>query len=115
VKEDMFEDAVSEDTEDILSEAPSNDTNDDDLYYFSCMTNHYLCLVKVSLHLMATSRHSMRYPIIADSRANFHMFKEREFFDALHPANGRVILGDGKTELSIKGVGALSVSLATIF
>jgi hypothetical protein len=28
-------------------------------------------------------------------------------FETLHPANGRVILGDGKTELSIKGVGTI--------
>jgi hypothetical protein len=39
----------------------------------------------------------MKYPIIADSGANYHnMFKEKEFFEPLHPANGRVYLGDGK-------------------
>jgi hypothetical protein len=111
LKEDIFEDAVAEDTVAMLPESSSNDTNDDVLYYFSCMTNHYLRLVKVSPHLTATSRHNMRYPIIADSGANFHMFKEREFFDTLHPANGQVILGDGKTELSIKGVGTIKCKI----
>jgi hypothetical protein len=87
LKEDIFEDAVAEDTVAMLPESSSNDTNDNDLYYFSRMTNHYLHLVKVSPH-SATSRHNMRYPIIADNGANFHMFKEREIFDTLHPANG---------------------------
>jgi hypothetical protein len=43
----------------------------------------------------------MAYPIIADSGANYHMFKEIEFFDSLTPTTGNVILGDGKTSLSI--------------
>jgi hypothetical protein len=64
LKEDLFEDAVAEDTAMMLPETPSNDTNNDNLYYFSRMTNHYLRLVKVSPHLTATSRHSMRYPIL---------------------------------------------------
>jgi hypothetical protein len=111
LKEEVFEDAVDEDVVELLPESPSKDTNDADLYYFSRMTNHNLHLVKVSPHLMSASRHNMRYPIIADSGANFHMFKEREFFDTPHPANGRVILGDGKTELSIKGVGTIKCKI----
>ncbi len=31
----MFEDAVLDDTEDVLPETPSNDTNKDDLHYFA--------------------------------------------------------------------------------
>lgn len=42
MKEDVFEDAVSEDADDVLPETPSNDTNEDDLYYFTHMANHYL-------------------------------------------------------------------------
>jgi hypothetical protein len=49
----------------------------------------------------------MQYPIIADSGANFHMFREREFFESLTPASGRVILGDGTTTLDIMGVGTV--------
>jgi hypothetical protein len=49
----------------------------------------------------------MKYPIIADSGANYHMFKERNFFDTIHPANGQVFLGDGKTKLSVKGIGTV--------
>jgi hypothetical protein len=37
----------------------------------------------------------MKYPIIADSGANFHMFREREFFVSLAPADEYVFLGDG--------------------
>jgi hypothetical protein len=39
------------------------------------------------------------------------MFKEREFFETLHPANGQVILGDGGTELSIKDVGTIKCKI----
>ena len=49
----------------------------------------------------------MQYPIIADSGANYHMFKNREFFETLHPASGNVFLGDGKTVLAIKGIGTV--------
>jgi hypothetical protein len=34
------------------------------------MTNHYLCLVKASKGV--NIRHSIKYPVIADSGANFH-------------------------------------------
>lgn len=49
----------------------------------------------------------MPFPVIADSGANFHMFKEREFFSHLIPASGRVLLGDGKAVLSIQGIGTV--------
>ncbi len=47
----------------------------------------------------------MKYPIIADSGANFHMFKEVEFFTSLTPTQGHLILGDGTTKLPIHGIG----------
>jgi hypothetical protein len=37
------------------------------------------------------------------------MFKELEFFESLVPAQGKVILGDGKTSLSIKGIGTIKL------
>jgi hypothetical protein len=43
--------------------------------------------------------------IIAESGVNYHMFKEKDFFDTLHPWCGTVLLGDGKTVSDIKGVG----------
>jgi hypothetical protein len=71
VTEDMYEDAVETDApEDTQDE--SNDTNEVDLLYFARMTNHYLCLVKASKG--TNIRHSVKYPVIADSGANFHMF-----------------------------------------
>jgi hypothetical protein len=81
VKEDLFEDAVSEDVADPMPDTSSNDTNEDDLYYFARVTNHYLRLVKASPSVLVHPRHQMQFPIIADSGANFHMFKEREFFE----------------------------------
>jgi hypothetical protein len=53
----------------------------------------------------------MAYPIIADSGANYHMFKEIEFFDSLTPTTGNVILGDGKTSLSIQGIGTVKMKI----
>jgi hypothetical protein len=43
------------------------------------MTNHYLCLVKNTPNSTITDRHQIKYPVIADSGANFHMFMEQEF------------------------------------
>jgi hypothetical protein len=53
----------------------------------------------------------MKYPIIADSGANFHMFKELEFFTQLTPTQGQVILGDGKTTLLIHGIGTVTCQI----
>ena len=46
----------------------------------------------------------MPYPVIADSGANYHMFRDRSFFEVIHPAKGIVLLGDGVTTLPIQGV-----------
>jgi len=88
ITEDLYEDAVddSEISQEVHDE--SNDTNETDLLYFSRMANHDLRIVKSSEN--ANVRHSMKYPVIADSEANFHMFREREFFVNLIPATGCV-------------------------
>jgi hypothetical protein len=73
------------------------------------MTYHYLRLAKATTISAVSgensSRHPMKYPVIADSGANYHMFKEREFFATLTPTQGTVLLGDGKSRIDIKGVG----------
>jgi hypothetical protein len=51
--------------------------------------------------------------VIADSGANYYMFKEREFFETLLPTSGTVLLGDGKTTLSIKGVGTVKCKIGS--
>jgi hypothetical protein len=106
ITEETYEDALTEDVvADTVTEHEDNDTKEDELIYFACLTNHYLRLVKVSDR--SVSHHELQYLIIADSGANYHMFKEREFFSHLIPTTGRVILGDGKTSLQIKGVGTV--------
>ena len=108
LKEEISEeDLPAEELSEILHDTPSNDTNEDDLYFFASLTNHYLWLVKSTPSLSTTSRHSMEYPVIADSGANFHMFKETEFFEDITPFSGHVILGDGKTKLNIQGIGTV--------
>jgi hypothetical protein len=57
------------------------------------------------------SRHDRSYPVIADIGANCHMFKEREFFSSLMPTTGKVLLGDGKTSLTIQGIGTVTCKL----
>jgi hypothetical protein len=52
----------------------------------------------------------MQYPIIADSGANYHMFRDPVFFDYITPATGSVILGDGKTALDIQGIGTVKLN-----
>jgi len=49
----------------------------------------------------------MQFPIIVDSDANFHMFCDKDFFAKLSPASGKVLLGNGKTSLSIKDIGTV--------
>jgi len=107
ITEEMFVDAESDETHDAC-ESNGNDTNKDSLLYFARMSNHYLCLVKNTSSVVPAPRHSMQFPVIADSGANYHMFKEREFFDSITPASGTVLLGDGKTTLPIKGVGTVT-------
>jgi len=105
--EDVFEDAVdADDTADAIE--LGNDTNESDLLYFAHVSNHYLRLVKSDTSTNSElSRHPTKFPIIIDSGANFHMFKERGFFKFLTPATGKIILGDGKTSIPILGVGTV--------
>jgi hypothetical protein len=79
----------------------TNDTNEDALIYFAHLSNHYLRLATICNNSDIASCHPMKYPVIADSGANHHMFKEREFFVSRRPASGQVVLGDGKTNISI--------------
>jgi hypothetical protein len=51
----------------------------------------------------------MRFPIIADSGANFHMFNDSAFFEYISAVLGKGILGVGKTSLDIKGVGTIKL------
>jgi hypothetical protein len=39
-KEEIFEDAVADVSHDVLPDSGSNDTNEDELYYFACLKNH---------------------------------------------------------------------------
>jgi hypothetical protein len=108
VTEEFYEDAVSTDLVEETQDE-SNDTNEAGLLYFARMTNHYLRLVKASKEI--DIRHSMQYPVIADSGANFHMFRDQAFFINMTPATGRVLLGDGKTALNIQGVGTVHCTI----
>jgi hypothetical protein len=115
ITEDAVDELESDQNDDDVSvDITANDTNEDDLPYFARMTNHFLRLVKSSPDTMA-SRHSVQFPIIADSGANYHMFRDLEFFESISPASGDVILGDGVTQLKIQGVELLSVELVKIF
>ena len=107
ITEEVFEDAIDEDSKDECLDETANDTNEVDLLYFARVSKHYLRLVKNDLLKSPSSRHLIDFPIIIDSGTNFHMFKHREFFTSLLPATGRVILGDGQTSLHIQGVGTI--------
>jgi hypothetical protein len=101
ITEDVYEDAAEGDTKEKFES--SNDTNDVDLLYFVLVSKHYLQLAQSNFPKISSSRHPMPFPVIADSGANFHMFREQEFFETLVPAKGSVILGDGTTRLPIQG------------
>jgi len=101
ITKEPFEDAVADAPVDCQDDVP-NDTNDAVLNYFELVSRHYLRLVNGASSVVP--RHPMQYPIIADSGANYHMFKDIIFFDTLTPTTGRVLLGDGTTSLAIKGV-----------
>jgi hypothetical protein len=106
ITEKVFADASDgNDREDSVEE--SNDTNEANLLYFARVSNHYLRLVKATPGQDLLSHHQVKFPVIADSDANYHMFKEPEFFESITPAKGTVILGDGKTSLPIHGVGTI--------
>jgi hypothetical protein len=102
--EEIVDDVLPEEEYVDSLECDSNDTNDDVLAYFTRMTKHYLRLANSAA---CSTRHPMKYPIIADSGANYHMFKEQEFFVTLRPMHGTVLLGDGITSIDIKGVGTV--------
>ncbi len=85
----------------------TNDTNKDALIYFARLSNHHLRLATISHISTPTFRHPMKYPVIADSGASHHMFKEKEFFINMRPASGQVLLGDGKTNIPIQGIGTV--------
>jgi len=105
MNEENFVDA--ENVEDVFeSEFDTNDTNKESLLYFARLSKHYVRIVKNS-NQCVPAQHLMPYLVIADSGANYHMFKDKAFFHSLSPATGSVILGDGKTTLSIKGVGTI--------
>jgi len=84
-----------------------NDTNEDSLLYFARISNHYLRLVTTSNSSTVSPQHSMTHLIIAGSGANYHMFRDKEFFETLYPSTGSVYLGDGKKTLPIQGVGTV--------
>jgi hypothetical protein len=105
ITEEVFQEEDVEESEDVSSEEIHNDTNEAVLNYFTCVTKHYLRLVKSTPDI--TTRHLMCFLIIADSGANFHMFKDKEFFTSITPATGNVILGDGRTKLTIQGIGTI--------
>jgi len=91
----------------------ANDTNEDELLYFARLIKHYLRLVKNNPKTPSVNHHDMIFPVIADSGANYHMFRDREFFETISPASGNVILGDGKTTLPILGVGTVKCKIGS--
>jgi len=107
ITEEDFVDAASFEENAIDVDSQANDTKEDGLLYFARITNHYLRLARASPMFSSPPRHHMKFPVIADSGANFHMFKEQAFFTKILPATGRVILGDGKTNLSVQGIGTV--------
>jgi len=109
IMENIFEDAENDDNQVDVDSA--NNTNQDILNYFQRFSNHFLCLAKATSSTSSCPRHHMKYPVIADSGANFHMFKEFEFFTQLTPTQGQVILGDGKNTLLIHGIGTVTCQI----
>ena len=55
-------------------EYSSNDTKEDALLYFVRVSNYFLRLVKNSPVHSICGRHPMKFPVIADNGANYHMF-----------------------------------------
>jgi len=95
------------------TEVEGNDTKEVDLFYFARLSNHYLRLVKSTVSTQVPPRYVMQFPVIADSGANHHMFRDREFFVNIQPSSGTVYLGDGKTALSIQGVSPVQCKIGT--
>jgi len=84
-----------------------NDTNEESWLYFARLSRHYLRLVTATSSKDLVPHHNMPFPVIADSGANYHMFRDQSFFETLQPASGTVLLGAGVTTLSIQGVGTV--------
>jgi hypothetical protein len=96
ITEDIFEDAAEVVVGDFQTEeVPDNDTNKDALLYFPCISKHYIHIVKSSLPNDVSPRHDMKYHVIAENSANFHMFNDKAFFDSIPPARGQGLLVDG--------------------
>jgi len=110
--EEIFEDTVEDDVT-VAEPEIGSDTNEASLLYFALLSKHYLRLAQTQPNSTVPQRHSMPFPVIADSGANCHMFKERSFCDTLHPASGTVLLGDGITTLNIKGVGTVNCKVGS--
>jgi hypothetical protein len=114
ITEDEFVDAEMHAVSAIdIDDVADKDTNECDLIYFARLSNHYLRLVKNNVPEQAPPRHPRSFPVIADSGANHHMFKDREYFITLQPSSGDVYLGDGKTALSIQGVGTVQCKIGS--
>jgi len=113
ITNDVFEDAVLPDDLLVADETTGNDTKEDTLLYFACISNHYLHLVKNSSSPVQLPHHIMSCSIIIDSGANYHMFRDKAFFENLTPSSGSVYLGDGKTTLPIQGVGTVRCQIGS--
>jgi hypothetical protein len=110
ITKEVFEDALDSDSRDTQIRDSTDDTNKDVLLYIAHVTNHYLCLVEASNTGYDQFHHSMKYPIISDCGANFHMFKEKIFFDH-YSCKWLSLLGDGKISLSIQGMSTVKCSI----
>jgi hypothetical protein len=77
ITEENFEDAPSDVIPEV-DESNGNDTNEESLLYFTRISNHYLQMVKTTHSLLTANQHNMLYPVISDSGANYHMFKDQE-------------------------------------
>jgi len=104
---EQFEDVDDDIVTIVEPEDQGNDTNEESLLYFARLSKHYLRLVTAPSSQVTIQRHATSFPVIADSGANYHMFRDRSFFESIQPANGIVVLGDGVTSLSIQGIGTV--------
>jgi hypothetical protein len=84
ITEDTPEESIGDEVFDNELDMLVNDTNEDALLYFERLTKHYLWVVKNNLSPTTINRHDMKFPVIADSGANFHMFRDKEFLPLSH-------------------------------
>jgi hypothetical protein len=109
----VLDEVVDDGSDLVTDESESNDTNEAELFYFARLRNPYLRLAKNTVSTSMMNHHNMRYPIIADSGANFLMFKKAEFFEFILPAKGSVLLGDGTTKIPIQGIGTVRCNVGS--